>query len=383
MEPLSSSDSQFDFAALLEESFENPRPVSRGDILKGTVVAIDQYGVIVDVGLKRDGVVPRYDLEAVSDTIDLAIGQTVTVMVANTEDKEGNLVVSLQQAVASKDWTAAQKHMDADRVYSGIISGANRGGLIVPYGELRGFVPASHLISLPRGLSEAEREQALNEQVGQKMDLKIIEVNPERRRLVFSQRLAVRENREKMKDRLLKHLNEGDIVTGRVSSVREFGAFVDLGGADGLIHVSELAWQRVSHPNEVVEVGDCIDVYVLQLEPDRQRIGLSLKRLKPNPWVDAETCCKVGDVVDGIITRVVSFGAFVELRNGIEALLHSSELGSAPDYPLEDLFIPGEPIVAKVISVEPNRQRMGLSIQEFEWNGFVPPQPSDYTESTS
>lgn len=371
-----SDDSSLDFAALLEQSFEHEdvEDVRRGDLLSATVLATDDYGIIVDVGFKRDGVVPRTDFEDLDD-FHCQVGDAIRVMVVDTDDRDGNLVVSVKQARASVDWDLAQEQMEEGDVYVGTVVAANRGGLIVPFGELRGFVPASHVVGIPRGLDDEMRIQHLTDHIGQKLEMKIIEVNPRRRRLVLSERLAQRESREDAKVRLLSTLNEGDVVSGTVSSLRDFGAFVDIGGADGLVHVSELAWHRVNHPGEIVAVGDTVDVYVLQLDQERRRIGLSLKRLLPNPWeVIAETHA-VGQLVEGIVSRVVSFGAFVELENGIEALLHISELGDAQPERVEDMLGAGDRIVAQVINLEPHRQRMGLSIKHLtadERGRFVP-----------
>lgn len=362
--PHSSDDPAFDFAALLEESFEQLEEVSQGDLLTGTVLAVGEYGIIVDMGLKRDGVVPYSEADALDDDCQYEVGDKITVMVVNLEDREGNLVVSIQQALASRDWDRAHRQMDSGDLYTAQVIDANRGGLIVPYGELRGFVPASHVVGLTRGLDEHERIEALEGFIGHELEMKIIEVNSRRRRLVLSQRLAQREAREEAKKRLLQELTVGDVVPGVVSSLRDFGAFVDLGGADGLIHVSELAWHRVHHPSEIVKPGERIKTYILQLDRERQRIGLSLKRLQPNPWDDIARNFDIGELVDGTISRVVSFGAFVELDNGIEALLHISEISSPSPQRVEDVLTPGQHVVAQIINLEPRRQRMGLSIKD-------------------
>ncbi len=360
----SSEDPNLDFATLLEASFsDEPDDITRGDLLSGIILAVDEYGVIVDVGLKRDGVVPRSDIEALDEDFTRRVGDRISVVVISPEDRDGNLVVSIQQALANKDWDVAHHHLESGDIYTGEAVAANKGGLIVPFGELRGFVPASHVVGMPRGLDDEARIAYLSSQIGQQLDLKIIEVNPRRRRLVLSQRLAQRESREEAKKRLLLSLSEGDVVRGTVSSLRDFGAFVDLGGADGLIHVSELAWHRVRHPSEVVTVGSEVEAFVLQLDQDAMRIGLSLKRLQPNPWDEIESDYAVGQLVEGTVTRVVSFGAFVELSNGIEALLHISEMGCSPSQPIEEVISPGQPLAAEIINLEPHRQRIGLSVK--------------------
>ncbi len=370
-----SDETNLDFATLLEQSFEEIEDASRGDLLEATVLANDDHGLIVDLGLKRDGVVPRTEVESLDREFTANVGDRITVMVVETEDRDGNLLVSIQQALASQDWDTACRQMEAGTLYNGRVIAANRGGVIVPYGELRGFVPASHIVGLPRGLDDEERIGHLKQYVGQQLELKIIEVNPNRRRLVLSERQAQREAREKAKQDLLDTLHEGQVVTGTVSSLRDFGAFVDLGGADGLIHVSELAWHRVRHPSEIVSVGEEIRAHVLQLDHDRQRIGLSLKRLQPNPWLEIERTHSIGQLVDGTVSRVVSFGAFVELENGIEALLHVSEISDPQPARVEDVLVPGDYVVAQIVNFEPHRQRMGLSIKNLtseQRAAFVP-----------
>jgi small subunit ribosomal protein S1 len=361
---VSTDESQLDFATLLEQSFEDLESVSRGDILTGTILAVDDYGVIVDVGLKRDGVVPRSDIEAMGDAFQYKVGQCVSVMVIRAEDHDGNLVVSLHQAAACKDWDAARKLMDSDQLFTGRVVAVNRGGLIVPFGELRGFVPSSHISDLPRGDTDDERLDTLRQFIGQELTLKVIEVNPRRRRLVLSQRLAFSEVQEAAKERLLETLNVGDVVKGTVSSLRDFGAFVDIGGADGLIHVSELAWSRIDSPGEVVQVGEQVEARVIQVDRNKKRIGLSLKQLQPNPWEEIEENLAVGQLVEGTVTRVVSFGAFVELDRGIEALLHVSEMGKPSSGEDGGDIAIGDRISARIITLDPQRHRMGLSIKD-------------------
>ena len=316
---------EMDFLALLEQSLSIEQPV-RGDIVTGTVLAIDNMGLLIDLGMKRDGVVPRSDLDRLGDDVHFHLGDAVPVMIIRTEDSEGNMIVSVSQAKQNEDWVKAEDLMNSGEVWEGYVADANRGGLIVPFGNLRGFIPASHVLDLPRGMSEDERTGHLNTLIGQPITVKIIEVNRRRRRLVLSQREAQREIRDASKDELLGSLKEGDTRRGVVSGLRDFGAFVDLGGADGLIHISELAWHRVKHPREVLNVGDKIDVFVLRLDQEGRRIGLSLKRLQPNPWSQVDELYYVGQVVDGVVSRVTQFGAFVSLEPGIEALLHASQM---------------------------------------------------------
>ena len=355
---------EMDFAAMLEASFAESLP-GRGDIVTGTILAVDNQGLIVDVGLKRDGIVFRRDIERMELTTDhYHVGEEVDVIVVRMEDEEGNLVLSVSQARQSEDWKRAEQLLESEEIWEGVVADANRGGLIVPFGELRGFVPASHVIDLPRGISEDERKGQLDTLLGKKVAVKVIEVNRKRRRLVFSQRDAQRGRREARKELLLDELKEGEVRKGVVSGLRDFGAFVDLGGADGLIHISELAWHRVKHPNEILKVGDEVDVYILRLDSEGKRIGLSLKRLQKNPWAQAEEMYHVGQLVEGNVSRVAQFGAFVSLEPGIEALLHASQIADPMPTDPSEFVHEGERLLMRVISIEPDRQRLGLSLKE-------------------
>ncbi len=354
-----------DFASLLEASFASGQ-LERGEVVTGRILCVDNQGLIVDVGMMgRDGIVSRKDIERLGKMTDeYHVGDEIEVIVVRMEDDEGNLVLSVSQAEQSEDWKRAEAMMTSEEVWEGVVYDANKGGLIVPFGNLRGFVPASHISDLPRGISEDDRKAFMMTLMGKKITLKVIEVNRKRRRLVFSQRDAQRGRREANKEALLGELKEGDVRTGKVSGLRDFGAFVDLGGADGLIHISELAWHRVKHPKEVLNIGDEVQVYILRLDTEGKRIGLSLKRLQPNPWSQAEDLYHVGQLVEGTVSRVAQFGAFVSLDPGIEALLHGSQL--ADPIPADPSLIvhEGQRLLLRVISIEPERQRLGLSLKD-------------------
>jgi small subunit ribosomal protein S1 len=355
-----------DFLTLLEESFSLEQQPVRGDIVTGVVLSIDHMGMLVDLGMKRDGVVPRSDIERLGSDVTYKLGDEILVMIVRPEDDDGNMIVSVSQARQSEDWIKAEQMMTDESLWEGEVADANRGGLIVPFGNLRGFVPASHVTDLPRGLNDEERKDFLMNMIGSPISVKVIEVNRRRRRLVLSQREAQREIRDASKDALLENLQEGEVRRGRVSGLRDFGAFVDLGGADGLIHISELAWHRVRHPRELLSVGQEIEVYVLRLDQEGRRIGLSLKRLQPNPWTQVDELYHVGQMVEGVISRVTQFGAFVSLDPGIEALLHASQISDpTPEDPTQ-LLHEGQTITARIISIEPHRQRLGLSIRDID-----------------
>jgi small subunit ribosomal protein S1 len=356
-----------DFAALLEASFETD-DLERGDVVTGVILGIDQQGLIVGIdGSPRDGFVSRKDIERLNmRPEDYKLNDTIDVIVLRTEDEEGNLVLSVSQARQSEDWKIAEDLQAKDEIWYGEVAEANRGGLIILFGNLRGFVPASHVSDLPRGLNEEERKNYLARLVGQKVPLKVIEVNRKRRRLVFSQRDAQRDNREARKDSLLDELKEGEVRRGTVSGLRDFGAFVDLGGADGLIHISELAWHRVKHPKEILEVGDQVDVYILRLDSEGKRIGLSLKRLQPNPWSIVEEMYHVGQLVQGTVSRTAQFGAFISLEPGIEALLHVSQIGDGTVQDATQVIKDGDVLTMRIISIEADKQRLGLSLRDLD-----------------
>ena len=355
---------ELDFAALLEESLAESQ-LERGDIVNGTVLSIDSQGLIVDIGWKQDGIVTRGDIERMGMTTgEFQLNAEIAVAVVNLSDHDGNLVLSASQARQNEDWKVAEEIMNSETLWTGEITDTNRGGVIVAFGHLRGFVPASHVLDLPRGLKEEERSAFLQELVGNEISVKVIEVNRKRRRLVFSQLEAEQENRTARKEALLSELAEGSSRKGVVSGICDFGAFVDLGGADGLIHISELAWHRVRHPSQVVAVGDEVEVYILHLDEQGKRIGLSLKRLQPNPWSLVDEMYHIGQLVEGVISRVESFGAFISLDPGIEALLHVSQMSANPDEnPLRHLY-EGQKLLMRIISIESDRQRLGLSLTE-------------------
>ncbi|MGH2522211.1 MAG: 30S ribosomal protein S1 [Anaerolineales bacterium] len=360
------NDPESEFQSLLDSSSSTARP-QRGDLLAGQVAGFDLQGMIVDLGLKRDGIVPQAEVDKLlTDGVTFEPGQPVSVVVTNPEDKDGNLIVSINRTKHQKDWLLAEQLLASSEMWEGMVTGHNRGGLIVKFGDIQAFVPSSHVTDLPRGVPESERPARLQALVGKRMGFKVIEVDRERRRLVLSQRNAQKEYREKQKSRILDELAEGQVRKGVVTGLRDFGAFVDLGGADGLIHVSELAWQRVRHPSEVLRVGQEVEVEVLKVDRENKRIGLSLKRRQPDPWAHVGERFQVGQVVTGTVVRVATFGAFVDLGEGIDGLLHASQWTGSP--PVAE----GQTVLVKVTNIDPGRQRIGLELQ--------PEAPAEYED---
>ena len=360
---------------LLQEGYDYKRP-RRGDIRQGVVLSIDSERVVLDLGLKRDGIVSATDLLRLGqDTVaSIQVGDEVLAFILKPEDRDGNILVSLYQARREQDWLEAQELLANGEIWEGEVTGYNKGGLIVAFGRVRGFVPASQIDRFPHHLEPEERRRRLAALVGQRLPLKVIEVNRRRRRLIFSERAGRRIWRRKQRQRLLDELCEGDVVRGTVSALRSFGAFVDLGGADGLVHISELSWGWVRYPREVVRVGDEVDVYVLRLDRERNRIGLSLKRLQPDPWTLVDERYEVGQLVEGVVTKVVRFGAFVEIEPGLEGLLHVSEFADIAPRDPHDLVKEGDHLLVRIIRIQSWRRRMGLSLRqvsEAEWEAWV------------
>jgi small subunit ribosomal protein S1 len=349
----------------LTEEHDYRRPV-RGQIREGVILRIEERGIIIDVGLKRDGIVSHQDAQRLGKEFEsqLEPGREVIARIVRPEDREGNLVLSLYQARLEKDWQRAQEMMESGEVWHGEVSGCNRGGLAVKFGRLYGFVPGSHLWRGSRHRFSAEqREEVFQEYIGQELPLKVIEVERGRRRLILSERLARRQLRKRQLELLLNELLEGQVCQGTVSRLCDFGAFVDLGGADGLIHISELAWQRVQHPREVLQVGDEVQVYILRLDRGRERIELSLKRLQPDPWTLVDLTYVEGQLVSGVVTGLADFGAFVALDVGVEGLVHISELSDPPPEKPEVVVQSGEELVLRILRIDSTRRRIGLSLK--------------------
>jgi len=357
-----------EFLRLLEASFDYTPP-ERGEIRNATILQIDSKGdVVVDLGAKQDGIVPAQDLEKLDNDYRsrLKVGESVPVYILNPRDQDGNLIVSISQGLQQYDWDEARRLLGTDEVVEVSVAGYNRGGVLVRWKRLEGFIPTSHLISV--GAGGADRRESLAG-VSRPLGVKVIEVDQSRRRLIFSEREAQKEWRQQQKARLLSELMEGDVVKGTVTGLRDFGAFVNLGGADGLIHVSELAWHRVDHPRDVLKIGDEIEVYVLSLDRGTNRIALSRKRLLPDPWSDAMNRYHEGQQVEGIVTNVVDFGAFIALDDGLEGLLHLTEMGNGTLKEPHSYIKKGDRLQLRISRLEPDKRRVGFTQR---WGVEVP-----------
>ncbi|MFW6135832.1 MAG: 30S ribosomal protein S1 [Chloroflexota bacterium] len=282
----------------------------------------------------------------------------------HTSEPAGLPEESGEPSVAEDAWEEARRMMAVGEALEPPVVGCNRGGLLVRWNGLEGFVPASHLLDLTPSATGGERQEELRRFIGTRLSLKIIEVEPDANRLVLSERVTQVE--EGNRQQVLHNLEPGDVCRGRVTNLCSFGAFVDLGGFEGLIHISELSWGRVAHPGDVLNAGQPVDVYVLSVEPERERVGLSIKRLQPNPWETVEDRYSVGQLVRGTVTHVVDFGAFVQVEQGLEGLVHISELDSGnPRHP-HDVLREGDHVLVEVLSVDGARRRMALRLEELE-----------------
>ncbi|MCB9158979.1 MAG: S1 RNA-binding domain-containing protein [Caldilineaceae bacterium] len=351
-----------EFLKYIEEDLDFDLP-ARGDLRQGVIVEVRPSEILVNVGSKRDGVVPQSDLARLDPEFvkSLKEGEVVDVVVSRQPDDDGIFVLSMSEAQQRKDWILAQELLESGEITSHRVVGYNKGGLTVEFNQLRGFVPASHVVDMPRNLSEEQRREQFEKRINSTLNLIVIEVERRRRRLVMSEMLAERQLRDAAKERLFDTLKVGDVLEGEVRSIRPFGAFVDIGGADGLLHVSEIDWMPLNHPRDAVQVGDKVTVQVIRLDPENHRIGLSRKRVLPNPWEGIEERYRPGDIINVTITRVVDFGAFAQLEPGVEGLIHISELADiAVAEPLKTVQS-GDTVSAKILRIDPARQRVGLS----------------------
>lgn len=363
--PVNQEEEQNLLAQWLEEEYDLPE-LERGTIREGTIVHVGENEILVDIGYKCEGVITGRELERLDPEVreQLQVGNEILVYVVGTEDRNGNIILSLTRAMAEADWRRAEQLYKSGEIFEAQVSGYNKGGVIVRLGRVRGFIPTSQLSTRahPEGIETEEQRAKL---VGQTLKLKVIELNRARNRLILSERAAMREWRKQQKEHLLDELKVGEIRRGRVVSLCDFGAFIDLGGADGLVHLSELAWHRVNHPSEVLSVGDEVDVYILSIDQESKRIGLSLKRTQSDPWQEVAQKYYVGQLVEGTITKVVKFGAFARLKDeDVEGLIHISELSDKHISHPREVVREGDVVTLRVIRIDEQNRRIGLSFKQ-------------------
>jgi small subunit ribosomal protein S1 len=344
---------------LVEGEYAAKRP-HRGDVYEATILSIGQHDILVTVDGKRDGLILERELENIDEAYleTLAVGDKIPVRIVKIPLNRNAVVVSLKQGLEHQDWIRAETLMNQKDVIEAQVVDTNRGGVLASFGRLQGFIPNSHLTSIPRGANNEQRTRLKQGLIGKTLSTVVIEVNSRRQRLILSERAAAGKRREE----LLQELHEGAIRKGVVSNLVDFGAFIDLGGVDGLLHISEISWDHVGHPSDVLDVGDEVEVYVLDVDRERERIALSRKRLLPDPWEQVTAELQTGDIVDGTVTHTTDFGAFVDVGQGVEGLVHVSEM-SGGEETLTDLA-PNTDVKVEVLYVDPLQQRISLKLEE-------------------
>ncbi len=350
----------------LDDAFEASMvQVEDGQLVAGSIVKIDREEVLLDIGFKSEGVIPRKELSIRNDVPPselVSLGDQIEALVIQKEDKEGRLILSKKRAQYEKAWGDVQTVKETDGIVKGLVIEVVKGGLIVDIG-LRGFLPAS--------LVELRRVRDLQPYIGMELETKIIELDKNRNNVVLSRRAFLEETQKEQREEFLDHLKPGERRKGVISSVVNFGAFVDLGGMDGLIHVSELSWQHVDHPSAVVTIGDEVDVEVLEVDLDRERISLSLKATQKDPWKEFAESHRVGELVYGRVTKLVPFGSFVQVGDNIEGLVHISEMSEHHVELPEQVVTPGEELWVKIIEIDLERRRISLSVKQAAEGGVV------------
>ena len=357
-------ESELTMEDLLDEYLPS-KVLRRGEIIDGRVMSRKAEGMLVDIGYKSEGFVPTKEMRSLADASDeLSVGDEIIAYVVNPEGNEGSSILSIDRARGEQGWRVLEKAMDNNESCKGVITGSNRGGAVVESEGVQGFVPLSQLVGPARELYVPGGEPPKEGFIGMEVEFKIIELNRRRNRAIFSERAALQAWKQIQKMRLVQELTEGEVRKGRVAGISNFGAFVDLGGADGLIHISELSWEPVKSPDEIVTVGTEIDVFVLRVDRENLKIALSLRRLQPEPWDEIEAKFAVGQTVTGTVTKLANFGAFARIDRGIEGLIHISELAHQVIKHPRDVVTEGDELELKIIRIEPERRRLGLSLKQ-------------------
>ena len=345
-----------------------------GEIRTGMIASIASSQILVSIGAKSEGVISGRELDQLSEEERkaLVVGAEIPVYVINPEDENGNVVLSFRRAQEQISWENVEKMLEDDRVYDSKIVGFNKGGLIVMVGGLRGFLPSSQINAIRRSQSSGDTpEQRWQKMVGEPITVRIIEVDRERRRLILSERSVSTESRQSIKERVIDELEVGKIYSGRVTSLSDFGAFVNVNGADGLVHLSELSWDRVQHPREILEVGQEVKVKVINIDKEKKRIGLSMRALADDPWTSRVEKFSVGQLVEGVITRLTKFGAFARLEGDIEGLIHISEMADHRiDHPKEVLK-EGDVCTLRIVRIDTDQHRIGLSLRKVDSGAYA------------
>jgi small subunit ribosomal protein S1 len=339
--------------------YQSPKP---GQLINGDIISIDDDGILVDIGLKRDALIPSKDLSQLDSSAisSLEIGDNVSVYVLGQAEGDRELLVSLSKGIEYASWKKAEELLNEGSTINLEIVGHNRGGLIVKFDNLRGFLPYSLVPEIQNVRNPKRAERIKNDLIGANIEVKVIEVAQHRNRLIFSAMAAQEEKRRQR----IENLKKGEIITGNVASIVDFGVFVDLDGIDGLVHISQLDWKKVKHPSEIVKLGDEINVQVISVDIEKQRVSLSRKTVLPSPWDSIGETLKPGDYIEGKVTRLVEFGAFVRLPSGVEGLIHISQVGYSSSQDPQNAIRPRETVLLRVLDVDPERKRIALSMRQ-------------------
>ena len=372
MPPETQDNSPQDMQQLLEEM--DFKILRRGEVVEGSIMRVDSDGIFLDIGHKEEGFVPMGEMKTINreELAKLAEGDSLIAFVMRPDSQDGP-ILSVDRARGEEGWREIQKFMEQDQPVEGVIVGFNRGGCILEVANVQGFVPMSQLITISRDVfkqdssesGEPRSDDSIGKDlVGNTLTVKVLEVNRSRNRAIFSERSALQEQRDEQKAVLIEKLEEGEVRKGVVTGISNFGAFVELGGADGLIHISEMSWSMVESPEDLVKVGEELDVYVLRIDRETMKIALSLRRLQPEPWETIFERYQVGDVVDATVTKIANFGAFARLEDSIEGLIHITELSDAVITNPNEVVSEGQEIKVKILKIEMDRKRLGLSLKQ-------------------
>ena len=355
------ADSPFQMSDLTEEDI-SPRTYTPGEIVEGQVVRVDAEGIVVGVGLKMEGMVPLDEMRMLSfeDQMLLEPGQAIAVAIVGGRGPGEMPLLSYDRAQEVRSWQALQQHLDENTLVTALVTGQNRGGLEVDCLGIRGFVPFSHLAPTPG----VDRDEGLAARIKQRAEFNVLEIDRSQNRLVLSERALWQKAQAEAQDRVLAALEEGTILSGRVSSIRDFGAFVNVGEIDGLIPISELSWKMIKTPDEIVSVGDPVEVFVLRVDPDNRRLTLSLKRTQPEPWDNVNEKYATGQVIEGTVSNLAPFGAFVNLEDGIEGLIHISELSSRVVTNPSECVYRGQKVRVMILNIDTEKRRIALSYKQ-------------------
>ena len=346
-----------------------------GEIRQGQVVKHTDNVILIDLGAKSEGIIIGDELAALNDEAreQLAVGKDVRVYIVETEDENGNIVLSYAKAAQEQDWERAVELLESQEIYESKLIGYNRGGVLAKMGHIRGFIPNSQLSRERRAPRKEDTDKHFQRLVGQPISAKVIEVDRERNRLIMSEKAAYQEIRAARREKLFARLKKGDICDGRVVNLANFGAFIDIGGVEGLVHLSELSWKRINNPAELLKVGQEVKVYVLNVDKEQKRLALSLKRLEADPWTLLGQHYRVGQLVEVTITKVTKFGAFARLNDeyGLVGLIHISEMSEDHVENPHEFVKVSEQVMVRIIRIDTEQRQLGLSLKQVTSDKFI------------